>query len=80
MAADLHLNAEGKLDFRNIRKRIENYNRGAKKKPRHKLHITCRFMYSSIPVYLFLFLCCYLFYAAKIECLVIPTLSVLIFR
>ena len=67
MPSDLHLNAEGKLDLRNIRKRIENKNRREKRKSGNRLHIALRFTYFSIPVYLFPFLCCNLFYTAKID-------------
>ena len=67
MACDLRLNAHGKLDFRNVRKPMGKKNREEKKKPGNRLHITCRFTYSSIPVYLFPFPCCNLFYTAKID-------------
>ena len=55
MACDLHLNAEGELDFRDVK--LKNLKmRREKKKPR------VRSMVSSISVFLFSFLSCKLFY------------------
>ena len=66
MAYDLHLNAEGKLDFWNIRKRIEKKNGREKKKTGNRLHITCRLMHPPFPIHLFPILCFHWFYTEKI--------------
>ena len=67
MACDLRLNAEGKLDFRNNKKRIEKKKAEERKRTQEilRLHITCRLMHSSVPIYLFAFLCFRLFFILR---------------
>ena len=68
MACDLRLNAEGKLDFRNDKKRIEKKKAEERKRTQEilRLHITCRLMHSSYLSLSFPLLS-FIFYTEKID-------------